>query len=93
MILLLSKLLNLFCLFLNHNTNSYKEHLRSAIISEISNLQKFKILRDNRNVVIYGIVPPKEKIVSVNINYTGFLKIFIARKILATLLQLKEICH
>ena len=91
MILLLSKLLNLFCLYsLNHNTNSYKEHLRSAIISEISDLQKFKILRDNRNVVIYGIVPPKEKIVSVNINYTGFSKNIYSKENLSYALAIKK---
>tara|TARA_B100002019_G_C21253603_1_gene592594 strand:- start:39 stop:1214 length:1176 start_codon:yes stop_codon:yes gene_type:complete len=75
---------------LNHNTNSYKEHLRSAIISEISNLQKFKILRDNRNVVIYGIVPPKEKIVSVNINFTGFSKNIYSKENLSYALAIKK---
>ena len=75
---------------LKHNTNSYKEHLRSAIISEISDLQKYKILRDNRNVEIYGIVPPKEKIVSVNVNYTGFSKNIYSKENLSYALAIKK---
>ena len=75
---------------LNHNSNFYEEHLKSAIISELSQSQKYQILRDSENTKIYGVRPPEEQIVKIDIDFTGYAESFYDSENLSYALAIKK---
>ena len=55
-----------------HNTNSFLELLRSALVSKLTRGQRFELLRDHSNQMILGVVPNSNEIVKIRGKLTSF---------------------